>query len=88
MTGVVDRLERLGLVVRESVAGDLRARQVRLTPKARQLLERVLSGHPGQIDSVLGGLTADEHAELHRLLSKLNSHLEGMAEGREQLVDN
>src|SRR5438128_99240 len=77
VTGVVDRLERLGLVVRESVSGDLRAKQVTLTPKARQLLDKVLAGHALQIDSVLGGLSDNEHEELHRLLSKLNSHLEG-----------
>ena len=88
VTGVVDRLERLALVVREAVAGDLRARQVKLTPKARKLLERVLAGHAAQIDAVLGGLTGDDHEDLSRLLAKLNSHLERMADGVEQPVEN
>src|SRR5438105_7293070 len=35
VTGVVDRLERIGFVVRENVPGDLRSKQVRLTPKSR-----------------------------------------------------
>ena len=78
VTGVVDRLERLGLVMRESVADDLRAKQVSLTPKARQLLERVLAGHSAQIDAVLAGLTESDHQDMHRLLSKLNTHLESM----------
>ena len=80
VTGVIDRLERLALVVREAVAGDLRAKQVRLTPQSRQLIDRVLVGHAAQIDAVLGGLTDGDHAELHRLLESLNSHLESMAE--------
>jgi DNA-binding MarR family transcriptional regulator len=80
VTGVVDRLERLALVIRESLAGDLRAKQVRLTPKGRQLMERVLSGHAAQIDAVLGGLTHHDHEEFQRLLAKLNCHLESMAD--------
>jgi len=84
VTGVVDRLERLGLVVRQSVPGDLRVKRVTLTPKARQLLDRVLGRHEAQIDAVLGGLSADEHEELYRLLAKLNHHLEHMADGTEE----
>jgi DNA-binding MarR family transcriptional regulator len=80
VTGVIDRLERLALVVREGIAGDLRAKQVRITPKARQLIEKVLAGHAAQIDAVLSGLTDNDHAELYRLSSQLNNHLESMAE--------
>src|SRR5665213_2582195 len=49
VTGVVDRLERLGLVVRQSVPGDLRVKRVTLTTKARQLLDRVLGRHQAQM---------------------------------------
>lgn len=86
VTGVVDRLQRLGLVVRESVADDLRARQVRLTPKGRHLLQRVLSGHAAQIDAVLGGLTNHDQEEFQRLLAKLNGHLESLADRAEMSV--
>src|SRR6516164_4561864 len=41
VTGVVDRLERAGLVVRHGLAGDLRAKQVGLTSAGRQLVERI-----------------------------------------------
>src|SRR5438874_2664183 len=58
VTGVVDRLERAGLVVRDGSPTDLRAKQVVLTDKGRQLLERVLALHADQIDLVLGGLNA------------------------------
>jgi len=79
VTGVVDRLERLGFVVRQSVRGDLRAKQVTLTPKARAAIEKVLTGHSMQIDRVLGGLSEQDQADLHRLLVKLNGHLEGLS---------
>src|SRR3712207_3285394 len=55
VTGVVGRLERMGLVVRGSSPGDLRAKQVRLTPKGRALLDRAAAVHRGQIERVLGG---------------------------------
>lgn len=80
VTGVVDRLERLSLVVRESVAGDLRVKMVRLTPKAKNLLDRVLVGHEAQIDNVLSVLSPADHDQLFGLLSKLNAHLERLSE--------
>jgi DNA-binding MarR family transcriptional regulator len=85
VTGVVDRLQRLGLVVREGLPNDLRARQVTLTPKARRLIERVSAGHGGQIDSVMGALSRDDQTNLQRLLAKLNEHLDKLAQGVESL---
>jgi DNA-binding MarR family transcriptional regulator len=78
VTGVVDRLERAGLVLREGSPTDLRAKQVALTDKGRELVERVLLVHGKQIDSVLGGLSSGELMEFHRLLSLFRQHLEGL----------
>src|SRR5689334_17864495 len=39
VTGVVDRLERAGLVVRDGAPYDMRAKQVALTAKGRELVE-------------------------------------------------
>lgn len=82
VTGVVDRLERAGLVARGSSAADLRSKLVSLTPKGRQLVERVLAGHQAQIEGVMGGLQRDEQAELYRLLNRLRRHLEEQMLGR------
>lgn len=76
VTGVVDRLQRAGLVVRAGSPTDLRSKQVALTPRGRELLERVLAVHARQMDCVMGSLTAEEQAELHHLLAKLGRHLE------------
>jgi DNA-binding MarR family transcriptional regulator len=78
VTGVVDRLERAGLVVRDGSPFDMRAKQVALTAKGRELVERILAVHGRQIDTVLGVLDAAEQTELHRLLSRLVQHLEGV----------
>jgi DNA-binding MarR family transcriptional regulator len=82
VTGVVDRLERAGLVVRDGSPTDLRAKQVALTEQGRRLVERVLTLHGDQIESVLGGLSLPEQTELHRLLNRLGGHLEGLLSGR------
>src|SRR5438552_7494840 len=78
VTGVVDRLERAGLVVRDGSPFDMRAKQVALTAKGRELVERILAVHGRQIDAVLGVLSVPEQTELHRLLSRLEQHLEGV----------
>ena len=78
VTGVVDRLERAGLVARDGSPTDLRAKRVSLTDKGRQVVEQVLAVHGQQIDAVLGGLRPAEQAEFHRLLSCVGQHLEGL----------
>jgi DNA-binding MarR family transcriptional regulator len=76
VTGALDRLERAGLVARLGSATDLRAKQVKLSAKGRQLVERVLTGHQAQIEAVMAGLGKEEQEDLHRLLSQLRHHLE------------
>ncbi len=76
VTGVVDRLEEAGLVLRASVPGDLRAKRVALTAAGRELVERVLTVHGRQVARVMGGLTGGEQQELNRLLTRLGEHLE------------
>jgi DNA-binding MarR family transcriptional regulator len=78
VTGVVDRLERAGLVARHGSPTDLRAKQVALTARGRQLVARVLAVHPAQIDSILSVLSTDEQAKLHQLVVRLNEHLEAL----------
>jgi DNA-binding MarR family transcriptional regulator len=74
--GVLDRLERAGLVARLECAADRRTKRVRLTEKGRQLVERVLQVHRGQIEAVMGSLDRDEQDQLHRLLCKLREGME------------
>lgn len=81
VTGVVDRLERAGLVVRDGSPTDARAKVVALTASGRDLVERVLAIHAGQMSKVLGGLSATEQGELERLLKRLGLHLEGLLAG-------
>jgi len=76
VSGVIDRLERGGLVVRVAAPLDHRAKQIRLTPRGRRLIEQTLVVHGEEIDRVLAGLSAPDQDELHRLLERLSGHLE------------
>ncbi len=80
VTGAVDRLERAGLVSRDASTSDLRAKEVRLTPRGRRRLRAVLAVHAEQIDHVLAELSRPEQAKLQRLLERLGEHLEGLLE--------
>jgi DNA-binding MarR family transcriptional regulator len=82
VTGIVDRLEKMNLIVRQTSTTDLRAKEVALTGEGRQLVEKVLTVHEGQISRVMNGLAREDQEELYRLLSRLGEHLEGMAESR------
>jgi DNA-binding MarR family transcriptional regulator len=84
MTGVVDRLERAGLVVRHGLAMDLRAKHVGLTDAGRELVERILEVHDEQMQTILAGLSAPEQAELHRLLLLWQQHLKSMLDGEQR----
>jgi MarR family transcriptional regulator, 2-MHQ and catechol-resistance regulon repressor len=63
MTGLVDRLERDGLVIRESDASDRRIKRVRLTLKAHDIHSRMKPGfvqHLTDLMSTLGGSEKDQ----------------------------
>ncbi len=80
VTGLVDRLERAGLVVRDGSPTDLRAKQVGLTRDGRRLVRRILTVHENQVSTVLTGLTGEQQQELHRLLVLWRTHLEQLVE--------
>lgn len=79
ITGVVDRLCRLGFVNRITAADDLRAKQVSLAPAGRELVERVMAEIPGRIRSLMGGLNEQEQAQLLQLLDRMAAHLDTMS---------
>jgi DNA-binding MarR family transcriptional regulator len=76
VTGVIDRLERMGLVERTSSSQDMRAKYVSLTPAGRELFGRVKNDRKAKVNDILGGLSPREQSDLSGLLRRLGSHLE------------
>ena len=74
-TGIVDRLERKGLVTRAADENDRRAKRVQLTPEGRRLLRRiertVMASRPS-----IAALTDAERRDLRDLLTKAMKGLE------------
>lgn len=70
ITGVVERLEGKGLVTRRVSPRDRRARELEITQAGRELLERIRPAVDAAQEQIVGGLSADEAAELKRLLRK------------------
>ncbi len=81
VTGIADRLEKAGLIVRRASETDGRSKHVALTEKGRQLVETVLVGHRAQIARVMAGLSGDEQEQLDGLLVRMGEHLAVLAEG-------
>ncbi|HLK60672.1 MAG TPA: MarR family transcriptional regulator [Chthonomonadaceae bacterium] len=70
VTGMIDRLEREGLVQRDSHT-DRRITLAKLTEKGAALLEEALPRHRQLLSDLLGGLTDAEKEQLIGLLTRL-----------------
>jgi DNA-binding MarR family transcriptional regulator len=81
VTGIADRLEKVGLIVRRASATDGRAKHAALTEKGRQVVEEVLTVHQAQLARVMGGLSTEQQAQLDKLLVQVAEHLAVLAEG-------
>jgi DNA-binding MarR family transcriptional regulator len=69
---LVDRLEHSGLLVRQQEG---RANRLFLTDAGRALFASSVPAHEARIGQLLGALSAEEQAELLRLLRKLDHAL-------------
>ena len=71
MTAAVDRLEKLGLVLRKSSPIDRRARVVHLTAEGKRLAASCFERHAKDLETLITVLSAKEMEELYRSLKKL-----------------
>lgn len=74
VTGLVDRLERQGMVARAE-NDDRRVTVVRLTEAGTDLLDRTMPRHAEWLADLTGCLTDEEKRTLVRLLAKLRREL-------------
>ena len=77
ITGLIDRLEAMGLVGRVRSSEDRRVIYVRITDKALDLLSRLDKPVDDLHKQLIGHLTHDELTELVRLLEKARIPLDG-----------
>ena len=70
ITGIVERLEREGLVYRQLRPEDRRSQLVRLTDTGRAAFESMADDHEKWIASMLSGLSEEDVEQLYYLLGK------------------
>lgn len=71
ITGLLDGLERDGLVRRERAGADRRSFRVSITKRGVGKLEGMIPGHYRRISGLMAGLSANERAKLTALLRKV-----------------
>ena len=71
MTAAVDRLEKLGLVVRKSSPSDRRARVVELTAKGKRLAVSSFDRHAKDLEALMSVLSEKEKEQIYGPLKKL-----------------
>ena len=75
MTGLIDRLEKQGLVERKRCKEDRRVIYISLTKPGQQMLAELDEPLLGLHRELLGHMTGAELSELSRLLEKARQHL-------------
>lgn len=70
VTGLLDGLEREGLIRREPDAQDRRALRIQLSAEGRTLARKLLKQHSRWIGGLFGALSAREQQQLSHLLGK------------------
>ncbi len=78
-SGIVDRVERHGLLERRRRDDDRRVVECALTGKGRALLDEIAGMRREIMRQTLEGLSDDDLAELSRLARKLTASLEGQS---------
>jgi MarR family 2-MHQ and catechol resistance regulon transcriptional repressor len=71
MTAAVDRLEKLGLVVRKTSPRDRRARVLELTAEGRRLAASCFEKHAKDLEALMSALSEKEKEQAYRSLKKL-----------------
>ncbi len=75
VTGIIDRMEREGLVVRERSTSDRRVVYIKLTEKGSEMAKTIQVEPMEIFRSVLATLTKDDTKDLLRILNKLQKRV-------------
>src|SRR5580698_9380164 len=71
MTAAIDRLEKLGLVVRKSSPTDRRARVIHLTVEGKRMAASCFERHAKDLEALMSAVSQKEKEQLYASLKKL-----------------
>jgi MarR family transcriptional regulator, transcriptional regulator for hemolysin len=89
--GLIDRLERTGLLRREADPNDRRIKRIFLNPKSKELIETMREVNHKMNEHILAGLSAGQLNIAARTLSKIKHNLLlylGNSESENEVVDD
>ena len=75
MTGLIDTLEKDGMVIREADKNDRRTLHVRLTRRGKSFLKKLLPAYFRRVSAIIEPLSETERKQLVRLLQKIQQGL-------------
>ncbi len=76
VTGLLQLMEKKGLVTRSSVESDARLKKITLTPKAVALHESIMNGIQKTEESISRGLSEEEKRTFLEICGKIRANLE------------
>ena len=71
ITGLLDRMEKSGLIRRLSVPGDRRCYHIELTDSGREILEKVEQPYRDYVKKLMATFSAKEIDDINRYMSRL-----------------
>ncbi|MFE3105096.1 MarR family winged helix-turn-helix transcriptional regulator [Nocardia tengchongensis] len=80
VTGLIDGLEKQGLVCRRASAEDGRATVAVLTARGAQQLRDVAPEHFGRLQAMVGGLTPEERSVFLELLERVSEGINALTD--------
>lgn len=75
VTGIVQKMERAGLVGRQPDPHDQRLMRIRLTERGREVAKQLAESFAAQAESMFEGIAPEELAALSRLLARVGENL-------------
>jgi len=75
LTGLIDRMEKAGMVARTSDRGDRRVKLIRMTDKGKKLLASVEGIYFNRIEEIASALGPDEQKQLSALLERIRRRI-------------
>ena len=75
VTGLVDRMERDGLVRREDDPGDRRVNLVAITQRGEAVLAGAMADYYPMLEKIMAGLDSEERGRLMGLLARVRKNL-------------
>lgn len=76
---ILDELERLGLIERQTNDSDRRAKTIRLTDQARPLIGEIEQRAEDLRQAILDGISDKDMAVFRKVLARISHNLEGLA---------